>query len=131
MHFRAQMEREMVEQKTSKNMHYPPETYIRTWSNHEVSGVQNWQDLENFDCPVNYKNDYEVEAGFNVTKSFVVDLYLNQLEQLVDYGSQRNLQITHKITNGSLKADTPTILERFRFAGGASSVHLFLRAILA
>ena len=48
-------------------------------SNHEFSGVSNWSDLEEADCQLRYKNEYEMEAGFLVTKSSILDLYETQL----------------------------------------------------
>ena len=47
MHYRQQMQRDSIDQRGTKKMYYPPEAQINTWTNHEVSGVQNWQDLDN------------------------------------------------------------------------------------
>ena len=44
-------------------------------SNHEFSGVAGWFDLEELDCAEIYKNEFEVETNFSVTKSSVLELY--------------------------------------------------------
>jgi len=61
----------------------------------------------------------------------VLELYETQLKQLIDYGSERNIQIAHKNTLKSISQTLPTILERFRFIDGAESSSLFIREILA
>jgi len=48
-----------------QKMHYPPlEEVTASLSNHELTGIQNWYDLEEVDCEMHYKNDFETEAGF-------------------------------------------------------------------
>jgi len=61
-------------------MHYPPadEIFV-SFSIHEISGVQNWEDLNNIDCSADYKNDFELAAGFSLTKTSILDLYETQL----------------------------------------------------
>ena len=44
-------------------------------SNHEFSGVAGWDDLEELDCVEAYKNDFEIEADFAVTRSSILNLY--------------------------------------------------------
>ena len=50
-------------------------------SNHEFSGVQGWDDLEELDCAETYKNEFEIESNFAVTRSSILGLYENQLGQ--------------------------------------------------
>ena len=113
-------------------MHYPPETQIMaSLSNHELTGVQNWGDLGDQDCEGRFKNEFEAAVGFPITSSSVLELYENQLNQLIDHGSERNVQISHNKTEGSMSEALPTILERFRFADGGNSAGTFIKAILA
>ena len=113
-------------------MHFPPvEAVMCTLSNHELSGLQNWYDLDDVDCGAQYKNEFEAEAHFEVTKASILELYESQLEQLIDHQSERTLQVTHAETCGSMKAGRPTILERFRFTDGGDSAGTFIKNILA
>ena len=113
-------------------MHYPPvDEIIASLSNHELTGVQNWFDLEEVDFADQYKNEFELKSNFPVTKQSIVELYENQLKQLVDYGSERTVQISHSVTEGSMSDNLPTILERFRFAEGGDLAGIFIKAILA
>ena len=66
-----------------------------------------------------------------MTKESILELYENQLQQLVDYGSERTVQISHAVTDGSLSTEVPTILERFRFTDGGDAAGFFIKAILA
>ena len=102
-------------------------------SNHEFSGVSGWFDLEDQDCQLRYKNEYEVEAGFQCTKSNILALYLTQLQQLKTSNefTERSMHIEYMETQGSLKQDTVTIMERFKFFDGADSINHFLKAIMA
>ena len=118
--------------KVSRTVVFKPFSNLMT--NHEISGVQNWQDLEEEDCDESFKNDFELSVGFRVTRSRILHLYESQLLQLQDLfnpASERSCLVTHDRTKGSLCGNRPTILERYRFADGAESINEFLQAILA
>ena len=101
-------------------------------SNHEFSGVAGWFDLEELDCAEAYKNDFETEANFAVTRSSILRLYENQLVQFgANSNSERSVQVLYSMNSGSLKEGHPTIMERFQFTDGADSINHFLKAILA
>ena len=43
--------------KVSQKMHYPPsDEIVASLSNHEITGIQNWDDLAEVDCDISYKN---------------------------------------------------------------------------
>lgn len=76
----------------SHKMHFPPnEEIVASLSNHEITGIQNWMDLGDDDCDPRYKNEFETNMEFKVTKTNVLDLYETQLQQLIDYGSERGV----------------------------------------
>jgi len=61
-------------------MHFPPvDEIIASLSNHELTGIQNWYDLEQVDCEAKYKNEFEEASNFSVTKQSIVELYETQL----------------------------------------------------
>jgi len=67
--------------KVSQKMHYPPsDEIVASLSNHEITGIQNWDDLAEVDCDISYKNEFEIETKFKVTKSNILELYENQLK---------------------------------------------------
>ena len=99
-------------------------------SNHEISGIQDWHDLEEVQCSPAYKNEFEM--NFSVTKSSIIALYESQLNQLrTNPETERNVHVVHNYTQGCVIEDQPTILERFRFTDGADSSNHFIKAILA
>ena len=102
-------------------------------SNHELSGIQDWCDLgDELECAPAYKNEFELEAGFSVTRRSIIDIYERQLRQLrTNPNTERNVHVVQSVTLGSLKAGDPTILERYRFSGCADSAHHFIKAVLA
>ena len=152
MHYRAQVMREEqlrqehaamseheqfsehnARQEGTANLVYPPPSdHLKSMSNHEFSGVAGWFDLEELDCAEAYKNDFETEANFAVTRSSILRLYENQLVQFgANSLSERSVQVLYSMNSGSLKEGHPTIMERFQFTDGADSINHFLKAILA
>jgi len=78
MMYEAQKKRTDDRALVSHKMHYPPvDEIFGSLSNHELSGVQNWFDLEDRDCEEQYKNKFETAAGFSITKESIVELYRN------------------------------------------------------
>ena len=72
MVYQAQREREaqIVQQSPQyrqggqSSFNFPPQDAIGNSANHEITGIQDWSDLDDFDCALMYKNDFEVDAGF-------------------------------------------------------------------
>ena len=116
----------------SHKLHFPPnDIIVASHSNHEITGIQNWMDLEEMDCDAAYKNEFETAMDFKLTKTLIMNLYETQLQQLIDYGSERGVQVQCAETSGSFISDRKVSIERFRFEGGAQSAGHFLKAILA
>ena len=66
---------------TANLLYPPPSDHLKSMSNHEFSGVAGWFDLEELDCAETYKNEFEIESNFAVTRSSILRLYENQLVQ--------------------------------------------------
>ena len=61
-------------------MQFPPQlAIVGSSSNHELTGIQNWNDLEDIECSAAYKNEFEIEGDFTVNRSNIIDLYETQL----------------------------------------------------
>ena len=56
-----QVDEQIGEEETEVNYKFPPAEELNGMSNHEFSGVSGWIDLEDQDCQLRYKNEYEVE----------------------------------------------------------------------
>lgn len=149
MHYQAQRLREQQQQMLDKEqleqvqaqrpwmggmeeIYTAPITEFISQSNHEISGIQDWYDLEDIECASAYKNEFEIESGFTVTRSAVIELYESQISQLYENpNTQRNVFVKSNVVQGALKQGHPTIFERFCFKDGASSATNFLKSILA
>ena len=80
LHYQAQRMREQELEQAQFDAGFPPQLAINvSGSNHEISGIQDWNDLENIECAESYKNEFEIEADFSVTRSNIVDLYETQI----------------------------------------------------
>lgn len=79
--YEAQKKRAEEMLRGSHKMHYPPvDAIIASLSNHELTGIQNWFDLEQVDCHDMYKNEFELERNFTVTKANILEIYETQLQ---------------------------------------------------
>lgn len=48
-------------------------------SNHELTGILNWHDLEELECSNSYKNEYELAGGLSLARSNIIDFFWDQL----------------------------------------------------
>ena len=73
--FNAQMEYLRHSSRLSRNSLYPDEDLEAIMTNHELSGIANWMDLDDDDCQNSYKNEFELDGNFVVTRSGIMELY--------------------------------------------------------
>ena len=74
-----QMESMRRSSRLSRNSLYPDEDLEGIMTNHEISGIVNWLDLEEVDCQSMFKNEWELDGNFAITRSGIMEMYEHQI----------------------------------------------------
>ena len=106
------------------------------WTPAQLTGKDGFKFLEEKECPIQYKNYAEVQAGLNITRLQLLAFYERQISHFPPFvptqeGEQIPMvSIASKAIAQGLNPQIPTVCIRLHFTGQAATINYLLNCIL-